>query len=193
MKSDYYINNRVDVDEKEQHLYRQEKLELEGKRDSETQFSIEKPQPQSNIPPRYSRGSSTVHRTTPSQKLKHMKSVQFPFNSAWNTASAGSSQIPEKNTNSPTPLSSTEVESKVNMLEEELKEAAAVEIGLYAVVAEHGSSVNKVHAPARRLSRFYIHIWKNGSPSQRASAARAIMSGFVLVAKACGNDVARCF
>ncbi|CAM8940439.1 unnamed protein product [Rhodiola kirilowii] len=169
----------------------QEKVNVEGMRRSETRISREKQFPQSNIPPRYNRGSSSVHRNTPGQKLKHMKSVQFPFNSAWNTGSAGGSQISETSSKSPSSSSNIESESQINMLEEELKEAAAVEIGLYSVVAEHGNSTSKVHAPARRLSRFYIHTWKKGSASQRASAARAIVSGFVLVSKACGNDVAR--
>ncbi|KAK1369759.1 C2 NT-type domain-containing protein [Heracleum sosnowskyi] len=56
---------------------------------------------------------------------------------------------------------------------------------------EHGSSVNKVHAPARRLSRLYLHACKENSSSRIASAARSIISGLVLVAKACGNDVPR--
>jgi hypothetical protein len=51
-----------------------------------------------------------------------------------------------------------ELELKVELLEAELREAAAAEIGLYSVIAEHGSSVNKVHTPARRLSRhFFMH------------------------------------
>ncbi|XP_050208485.1 uncharacterized protein LOC126657762 [Mercurialis annua] len=84
-----------------------------------------------------------------------------------------------------------ELESEVEMLKEELIEAAAVEVGLYSVVAEHGSSINKVHAPARRLSRFYLHACKASSRAKKANAARAIVSGLVLVSKACGNDVSR--
>ena len=84
-----------------------------------------------------------------------------------------------------------ELKSKIETLEEELREAAAVEVSLYSVVAEHGSSAIKVHAPARRLSRFYLHACKARSPAKRASAARTAVSGLVLVAKACGNDVPR--
>lgn len=84
-----------------------------------------------------------------------------------------------------------ESESRIQMLEEELREAATLEIGLYSVVTEHGSSVNKVHAPARRLSRFYLHACKEKSRAKQASAARAAISGLVLVSKACGNDVPR--
>ncbi|MCD7455048.1 hypothetical protein HAX54_026925 [Datura stramonium] len=83
------------------------------------------------------------------------------------------------------------LEQRVKMLEGELKEAAAAEIGLYSVVAEHGCSMNKVHAPARRLSRFYLHACKENSVLKRGSAAKSAISGIYLVAKACGNDVAR--
>ncbi|PIN05608.1 hypothetical protein CDL12_21856 [Handroanthus impetiginosus] len=81
--------------------------------------------------------------------------------------------------------------TRIEMLEEELREAAATEIGLYSVVAEHASSGNKVHAPARRLSRFYSNACREGSQAKRASAARASVSGLVLVSKSCGNDVPR--
>ncbi|XP_073314974.1 uncharacterized protein [Primulina huaijiensis] len=87
--------------------------------------------------------------------------------------------------------SKNEWKTRIEMLEEELKEAAAVEVGLYSVVAEHASSGNKVHAPARRLSRFYSNICREGSQAKRSSAARAVVSGLVLVSKACGNDVPR--
>lgn len=84
-----------------------------------------------------------------------------------------------------------QLERRIKMLEGELREAAAVEVGLYSIVAEHGSSTNKVHAPARRLSRLYLHACKESSKSGRASAARSAASGLVVVAKACGNDVPR--
>ncbi|XWS32656.1 hypothetical protein CRYUN_Cryun22dG0008700 [Craigia yunnanensis] len=84
-----------------------------------------------------------------------------------------------------------QLENKIEMLEGELREAAAIEAALYSVVAEHGSSMTKVHAPARRLSRLYLHACKEGFQSRRASAARSAVSGLALVAKACGNDVPR--
>ncbi|KAL1135463.1 hypothetical protein V6Z11_A12G175100 [Gossypium hirsutum] len=87
--------------------------------------------------------------------------------------------------------SKVELESKIEMLEQELREAAVVEASLYSVIAEHGGSINKVHAPARRLSRFYIHACRTSNPDKRANAARAAVSGLVLVSKACGNDVPR--
>lgn len=84
-----------------------------------------------------------------------------------------------------------QLEHRIKMLEGELREAAAVESALYSVVAEHGSSMSKVHAPARRLSRLYLHACGEISRAKRASAARSVVSGLVLVAKACGNDVPR--
>ncbi|TXG54832.1 hypothetical protein EZV62_020088 [Acer yangbiense] len=83
------------------------------------------------------------------------------------------------------------LENKIKMLEAELREAAAIEAALYSVVAEHGSSMSKVHAPARRLSRLYLHACKESSLSRKASAARTAVSGLILAVKACGNDVSR--
>lgn len=83
------------------------------------------------------------------------------------------------------------LERRMKVLEEELREAAAIEVSLYSVVAEHGSSMTKVHAPARRLSRLYFHVSKLNSKSRKGSAAKSIVSGLVLVTKACGNDVPR--
>nr|XP_025680187.1 uncharacterized protein LOC112780058 isoform X2 [Arachis hypogaea] len=84
-----------------------------------------------------------------------------------------------------------ESKAKVEMLLQELTEAAALEVSLYSVIAEHGSSSNKVHTPARRLSRFYSHACRVGTPANKASVAQSAVSGFVLVSKACGNDVPR--
>ncbi|KHN10822.1 hypothetical protein glysoja_027435 [Glycine soja] len=83
------------------------------------------------------------------------------------------------------------LENKIKMLEGELREAAAIEAALYSVVAEHGSSTSKVHAPARRLSRLYLHACKENLQARRAGAAKSAVSGLALVAKACGNDVPR--
>ncbi|XP_072980290.1 uncharacterized protein [Typha angustifolia] len=84
-----------------------------------------------------------------------------------------------------------ELELKIELLEGELREAASVEIGLYSITAEHGSSSQKVHTPARRISRLYLHGLKHWSKERRASVARSATSGLVLVARACGNDVPR--
>ncbi|KAJ8448476.1 hypothetical protein Cgig2_012120 [Carnegiea gigantea] len=83
------------------------------------------------------------------------------------------------------------MESRIEKMEEELREVAALEISLYSVIPEHGSSAHKVHTPARRLSRLYIHACKNWAPSSRATISRSTVSGLILVARTCGNDVAR--
>ncbi|KAM3217223.1 hypothetical protein P3L10_026666 [Capsicum annuum] len=70
-----------------------------------------------------------------------------------------------------------ESESRIQMLEEELKEAPAIEVALYSVVAKHGSLMNKVPTPARRLARFYLHAWRTKSPAKQASTTRACVSG----------------
>ncbi|URE27495.1 Nucleolar protein [Musa troglodytarum] len=84
-----------------------------------------------------------------------------------------------------------EMESRIEKLEEELREVAALEISLYSVIPEHGSSAHKVHTPARRLSRLYIHACKYWTQDKKATVARNIVSGLVLIAKSCGNDVSR--
>ncbi|KAL3819844.1 hypothetical protein ACJIZ3_005749 [Penstemon smallii] len=84
-----------------------------------------------------------------------------------------------------------EMETRIKNLEGELREVAALEIALYSVVPEHGSSAHKVHTPARRLSRLYIYACKYWSQDKRATVARNTVSGLVLVAKSCGNDVSR--
>ncbi|XP_062117637.1 uncharacterized protein LOC133831385 [Humulus lupulus] len=83
------------------------------------------------------------------------------------------------------------MEMRIEKLEEELREVAALEISLYSVVPEHGSSAHKVHTPARRLSRLYIHACKYWTQDKRATIAKNTVSGLLLIAKSCGNDVAR--
>lgn len=84
-----------------------------------------------------------------------------------------------------------ELELTVQRLKEELIETASIELSLHSIVAEHGSSVHKVHTPARRLSRMYIHASKKWSSERKANAARSAVSGIILAAKACGNDISR--
>lgn len=140
-------------------------------------------------------------------KSKHVKSHQLN-DLANRSGLPGSSQNPEKSAKlhvsedarsngkgnklmNGSPDRKNEWKSRIETLEEELREAAAVEVSLYSVVAEHGSSAHKVHAPARRLSRFYVHACRAKSRAKQAGAARASVSGLVLVSKACGNDVPR--
>ncbi|XP_006660764.2 uncharacterized protein LOC102709200 [Oryza brachyantha] len=84
-----------------------------------------------------------------------------------------------------------ELKSKCERLEQELREVAALEISLYSVVPEHGCSSHKLHTPARRLSRLYIHASKFWSSDKKASVTKNFVSGLVIVAKSCGNDVSR--
>ena len=131
-------------------------------------------------------------------RLRHVKSVRSPMDSARSNGLAGigfktalkheAKVFPaEKGSASPY-TKAQELEQRLKMLEGELIEAAGIEVALYSVVAEHGSSINKVHAPARRLSRLYFQAEQG---MRRASTAQSAVSGLVVVAKACGNDVPR--
>lgn len=84
-----------------------------------------------------------------------------------------------------------ELQSKLEKLEQELREVAALEVSLYSVMPEHGSSAHKLHTPARRLSRLYIHASKFWPIDKTASVAKNTVSGLVLVAKSCSNDASR--
>ncbi|KAJ4904097.1 nucleolar protein gar2-related [Raphanus sativus] len=83
------------------------------------------------------------------------------------------------------------LETRIERLEEELREVAALEVSLYSVVPDHSSSAHKLHTPARRISRIYIHACKHFARGKRATIARNSVSGLVLVARSCGNDVSR--
>ncbi|VYS69131.1 unnamed protein product [Arabidopsis thaliana] len=121
-------------------------------------------------------------------RLKQLKSIQLHFDGHKDDSSHKKASGVVNKVGLITPQ-----DSKTETLEDELKEAAVLEAAIYSVVAEHSSSMSKVHAPARRLARFYLHACKgNGlDHSKRASAARAAVSGLILVSKACGNDVPR--
>ncbi|OIS98180.1 PREDICTED: uncharacterized protein LOC109233444 [Nicotiana attenuata] len=161
----------------------------------------------------YRDSSEAKSSTSHSEIVKHVMSVRSSPESNRGDGSVGSNQIlvqdtpkgargfssnerkekvsPRDTTNILLESQIHKLEQRVKMLEGELKEAAAIEVGLYSVVAEHGCSMNKVHSPARRLSRFYLHACKENSVLKRGSAAKSAISGIYLVAKACGNDVAR--
>lgn len=83
------------------------------------------------------------------------------------------------------------MEMRIEQLEDELREVAALEIALYSVVQEHDSSVNKVHKPAQHLSRLYIRTGKHVSQQKRAAIGRNIVSGLGMISMSCGNDVSR--
>ncbi|KAL8231637.1 hypothetical protein R6Q57_001415 [Mikania cordata] len=121
-------------------------------------------------------------------QFRKMKSIGHPLNPGYINGSWRSCKPGEKVKDV---SKSQQLEHKIQSLEGELREAAAIEVGLYSIVAEHGSSISKVYAPARRLSRLYLHACKENSQSRRANSARSIISGLILVSKACGNDVPR--
>ena len=156
-----------------------------------------------------------------SERLKHVRSVRSPTNSTLSTRSPSNSHhveveyastvgevqnngtnirvsdkkeakvFPKEARSSVSVRKINLLEGKIKMLEGELREAAAMEVALYSVVAEHGSSMSKLYAPARRLSRLYLHACKENIKERKAGAAKSAVSGLVLVSKACGNDVPR--
>ncbi|KAF8115542.1 hypothetical protein N665_0025s0012 [Sinapis alba] len=83
------------------------------------------------------------------------------------------------------------LESRIEQLEEELREVATLEMSLYSVFPEHGSSEHEMHRPARDLSRLYALARKNQSGSKLISVTKNIVSGLYLVLKSCGSDVPR--
>ncbi|CAM0949976.1 unnamed protein product [Alopecurus aequalis] len=119
------------------------------------------------------------------------KDILMSHDTKGSTDNVMQAQVPIRISNNRSDNKVRELELKVELLETELRETAASEIGLYSVVAEHGSSANKVHTPARRLSRHFIHAFKSWPREKMGSAARSASSGLVFVAKACGYDVAR--
>ncbi|CAN7043085.1 unnamed protein product [Brassica rapa subsp. trilocularis] len=126
-------------------------------------------------------------------RLKQLKSIQLLFDGCGNDTNNDDSLKKADGVSSKLGLITLQ-ESKTETLEDRgLKEAAALEAAVYSVAAEHSSSMSKVHAPARLLARFYLHACKgNGSDhSKRACAARAAVSGLIVVSKAWGNDVPR--
>lgn len=83
------------------------------------------------------------------------------------------------------------LESRIEQLEEELREVATLEMSLYSVFPEHGSSEHELHRPARDLSRLYALARKNQNENKLISVAKNIASGLYLVLKSCGSDVSR--
>ncbi|KAL9278684.1 hypothetical protein AtEden1_Chr5g0089451 [Arabidopsis thaliana] len=83
------------------------------------------------------------------------------------------------------------MEARIEKLEEELREVAALEMSLYSVFPEHGSSSHKLHKPARNLSRLYALARKNQSENKIISVTKNIVSGLSLLLKSCGSDVSR--
>uniref|UniRef100_A0A1J3K547 Dilute domain-containing protein n=1 Tax=Noccaea caerulescens TaxID=107243 RepID=A0A1J3K547_NOCCA len=110
----------------------------------------------------------------------------------WEDASNGALSAGSENEASDVAENKIEhLETRIERLEEELREVAALEISLYSLVPDHCSSAHKLHTPARRISRIYIHACNHFTRGKRATIARNSVSGLVLVARSCGNDVSR--
>ncbi|KAG2312338.1 hypothetical protein Bca52824_023895 [Brassica carinata] len=72
------------------------------------------------------------------------------------------------------------LETRIEKLEDEVREVAALEISLYSVVPDNSSSGHKLHTHARRVSRLYIHACKHWSEGKQATVARNTVSAFFL-------------
>lgn len=147
------------------------------------------------VHPNPSSKSSPGVDDTPLQEVKEADVLDEALNGARSVGSdaetANDDETPKQEDKEPLDLKIEKMERRIEKLEEELREVAALEMSLYSVVPEHGSSAHKVHTPARRLSRLYIHACKHWAQDKRATAAKNTISGLVMIAKACGNDVSR--
>ncbi|XP_076888145.1 uncharacterized protein LOC143538467 [Bidens hawaiensis] len=83
------------------------------------------------------------------------------------------------------------MQMRIEQLEDELREVAALEVSLYSVVQEHADSAHKVHTPTQHLSKLYIHMGKRFSQQKRDTIGKNIISGLVMISTSCGNDVSR--
>ncbi|PSS15646.1 Protein gar2 like [Actinidia chinensis var. chinensis] len=143
------------------------------------------------VSPKPSSESSEGVDEKPLEDVKEMDVLDEASNGAQSVGTDGETVNGEPEDQAALDQKIEEMEKRIGKLEAELREVAALEISLYSVVPEHGSSAHKVHTPARRLSRLYIHACKNWVLDKRATVARNTVSGLVLVAKSCSNDVQR--
>ncbi|XP_057507157.1 uncharacterized protein LOC130790205 [Actinidia eriantha] len=143
------------------------------------------------VSPKPSSESSEGVDEKPLEDVKEMDVLDEASNGAQSVGTDGETVNGEPEDQAALDQKIEEMEKRIGKLEEELREVAALEISLYSVVPEHGSSAHKVHTPARRLSRLYIHACKHWVLDKRATVARNTVSGLVLVAKSCSNDVQR--
>jgi hypothetical protein len=129
-----------------------------------------------------------VHPKSLSESSEEGREVDITENTESNDIKIGESDD-ETEKNAALSKKIENLEMRVEKLEEELREVAALEISLYSVLPNHATSAHKLHAPARRLSRLYIHACKHWSQEKRATIAKNSVSGLVMIAKSCGNDV----
>ncbi|OIT04886.1 hypothetical protein A4A49_20900 [Nicotiana attenuata] len=81
-----------------------------------------------------------------------------------------------------------EMDSRLDKLKKELRKVVALEIVLYSVVSKHGSSVYQLHAPAKNFSRLYLYACNYWCLDKRATVAKNIVSGLVLVSIILGGQ-----
>lgn len=140
--------------------------------------------------------SSEAVESTPSEESKEDDKFEDALNSVNNTESDSETLVYKENKRSSeveTVLTQKigTLETRIQVLEEELREMAALEMSVYSVFPEHGSSEDKLHRPARDLSRLYAFATKNQSENKLISVTKNIVSGLFLVLKSCGSDAAR--
>ncbi|GKV34637.1 hypothetical protein SLEP1_g42998 [Rubroshorea leprosula] len=160
-----------------------------------TKISSERKSRNMEVPTKPSLDTSEEVDNKNFEEIKETDVVDETSNGARSVESDNEPVDPEENIqhedNSALKEKINEMEIRIEKLEEELREVAALEISLYSVVPEHGSSVHKVHTPAQRLSRLYIHACKHWTQSKRATIAKNTVSGLILIANSCSNDVSR--
>uniref|UniRef100_A0A1J3DN66 Dilute domain-containing protein n=1 Tax=Noccaea caerulescens TaxID=107243 RepID=A0A1J3DN66_NOCCA len=140
--------------------------------------------------------SSEAVESTPSEESKEDDKFEDALNSVNNTESDNETLVYKENKRgSQVEIVLTQkigtLETRIQVLEEELREMAALEMSVYSVFPEHGSSQDKLHRPARDLSRLYALATKYQSENKLISVTKNIVSGLFLVLKSCGSDAAR--
>ncbi|CAK7342454.1 unnamed protein product [Dovyalis caffra] len=167
----------------------------EGSSKITSKSSFDKNSKDMRVPPKPSSESSEGVDDKPAEDVKEIDVLDGASNGTQSVASDNETVDAEENGEQEDEAELNQkiegMEMRIGKLEAELREVAALEISLYSVIPEHGSSAHKVHTPARRLSRLYIHACKHWTQDKRATIARNTVSGLVLISKSCGNDVPR--
>ncbi|ESQ40622.1 hypothetical protein EUTSA_v10012820mg [Eutrema salsugineum] len=139
--------------------------------------------------------SSEAVDSKPFEEAKEDDKFEDALNSANNTESDSEMSVDKEHKTSEVEKVLTQkigtLQSRIEQLEDELKEVATLEMSLYSVFPEHGSLAHKLHRPARDLSRLYALARKSQNDNKLISVTKNIVSGLFLVLKSCGSDVPR--
>lgn len=139
--------------------------------------------------------SASAVDSTPFEEAKEDDEFEDALNSVNNIESDNETLVYKENKRSEMEKDLTQkignLETRIVVLEEELREVASLEMSLYSVFPEHESSSHKLHRPARDLSRLYALARKNKSENKLISVTKNIVSGLSLVLRSCGTDVPR--